>query len=519
MLRLLRPPTTRDPNRAGQRRLVAGFYARLGASIAICFALLSATGYQLIGEQLGSASTQGYTAEHASGAVTLSTMARRTHDGSGALEHVHELVAAYAAQTGVREMLVVDERGIVRAAGDPAAVGTRVRDRRVDAALRRSVSYTGRARTGEGLVELIAPLPMAIGRSGSTARPFAFVARRDARPLEDALAALRRTLVIVALLAMAGGSALFWLVSGRQLLRSHRIALQARRRATGSPTCPTSAPSSDELPRDGRRRPRATASRSRSIAARPRRLQVPQRPPRPPARRRAAATRVAGVLRGGRAGDRAYRIGGDEFALLLPRTDARRARGRRAAPDRARCSDAGVVGEHRASATLRRGAGGRRAAAPRPTPRCTTPSGAAAARVAHFDDDPRRGRDHDRRARSDAVRRLLDEGGVDARSSSRSGTCAAATLLGIEALDPTATRPTASTGPARGVRPRRADRARPRARRAVRRAARCTPPRELPARRAAVHQPLAADARPRREDDDWLLRRRRARRPRARDAS
>ena len=374
MLRLLRPPTTRDPNRAGQRRLVAGFYARLGASIAICFALLSATGYQLIGEQLEQRLTEGYTAEHASGAVTLSTMARRTHDGSGALEHVHELVAAYAAQTGVREMLVVDERGIVRAAGDPAAVGTRVRDRRVDAALRRSVSYTGRARTGEGLVELIAPLPMAIGRSGSTARPFAFVARRDARPLEDALAALRRTLVIVALLAMAGGSALFWLVSGRQLLRSHRIALQRADR-DGLTDLPNHRAFRDALMRDIGVATRHDEPLALALIDLDDFKFINDRHGHPHGD--ALLRRVSTALRGVRIGDRAYRLGGDEFALLLPRTDPAGGRARGPAPDprAGRRRDLGQRRARRAHAPRRRPT----RCWPRPTPRCTTPSGAAAA--------------------------------------------------------------------------------------------------------------------------------------------
>jgi EAL domain-containing protein (putative c-di-GMP-specific phosphodiesterase class I) len=60
-------------------------------------------------------------------------------------------------------------------------------------------------------------------------------------------------------------------------------------------------------------------------AARPRSLQADQRPLRPP-QGDELLRRVAGVLRDGRSADRGYRIGGDEFALILPNTDEQGAR-------------------------------------------------------------------------------------------------------------------------------------------------------------------------------------------------
>ena len=56
---------------------------------------------------------------------------------------------------------------------------------------------------------------------------------------------------------------------------------------------------------------------------RPRRLQADQRRPRPRGRRRPAARHAATTMAGYlRRSDRAFRIGGDEFAIIMPGTDA-----------------------------------------------------------------------------------------------------------------------------------------------------------------------------------------------------
>jgi diguanylate cyclase (GGDEF)-like protein len=321
--RLLSRTAATGATRVDQRRLVAGFYARLGASIVVTFSLLSAAGYVLIGEQLERRRIDGFGIEHAAEAQTLATTAKRTVDGAEAINQLHELVTAFAAQPGVREMLVIDERGVVRIAADMSLVGTRVRDRRVDAALRRAESFTGRSNSGERLVELIAPLDLPAGRTAFASRRFAFVARRDARRLDETLATLRRTLVIVAVLAMVSGSAMFWLVGGRQLLHSHRIALQRADR-DGLTDLPNHRAFREALMRDIGVATRHDEPLALALIDLDDFKFINDRHGHPHGD--ALLRRVSAALRGVRIGDRAYRLGGDEFALLLPRANPAGAR-------------------------------------------------------------------------------------------------------------------------------------------------------------------------------------------------
>jgi diguanylate cyclase (GGDEF)-like protein len=111
------------------------------------------------------------------------------------------------------------------------------------------------------------------------------------------------------------GGAVFYLVGGRRLMRSHRIALQRATR-DGLTDLPNQRAFQDEF---------AEAVVSARRYGDPLALVVldvddfklvNDRRGHPHADE--LLQRVAGVLREGRVGDRGYRIGGDEFAMLLP---------------------------------------------------------------------------------------------------------------------------------------------------------------------------------------------------------
>jgi diguanylate cyclase (GGDEF)-like protein len=134
---------------------------------------------------------------------------------------------------------------------------------------------------------------------------------------------VRTILAAVWLLALLGGGAVFYLVGGRRLVRDHRMVL---RRATrdGLTDLPNQRAFQDEFPQ-------AVASATRyqepfSLA----RLDIDDfkgindRHGHPHGD--VVLKRVAEVLRATRPGDRPYRTGGDEFALMLAHTDARGAR-------------------------------------------------------------------------------------------------------------------------------------------------------------------------------------------------
>ena len=148
-------------------------------------------------------------------------------------------------------------------------------------------------------------------------------AQADDNAFFDAeLAKVRRSLALIGLLGLLGGGVVFYLVGGRGLTRSHRFALE-RATLDGLTDLPNQRAFQDDLERAA-----ALAARHGEAFA----LAVMDIDDFKFLNDRHGhrhgdelLLRVAKLLRGGRASDSAFRIGGDEFALLMPRTDGARA--------------------------------------------------------------------------------------------------------------------------------------------------------------------------------------------------
>jgi len=308
---ILRRRTTQGP----QER----FGARLLLAILLTLSLIGALGYELMAHQLRQNQIADYAAGQRADVRSFEAVGREDAETAArtAMEH---LVAAIARRHGVIEARLLDGRSIV-VASDTAgvSVGRRDSDPRIAAALAHGVSYAGVEADPERDsrdFEFVAPVQLPGGRH-------VLEVGYDHAFLDADLAGLRHTLVVIGLLALFGGTAVFYLVGGRMLLRSHRIALQRATR-DGLTDLPNHRAFQDEFPR--------------AVAA-ARRFQEPlaivvfdlddfkfinDRHGHPHGD--AILRRVAGVLAAGRTEDRAFRVGGDEFAMLLPHTDGEGAR-------------------------------------------------------------------------------------------------------------------------------------------------------------------------------------------------
>ncbi len=384
---------------AAGRRRGTGFGSRLLLAVLVTLAAVGAVGYFSIAHQLRRSQIAGYASAQRADVRGFEAIGRRGATTSSTVATIDPLLDAIAQRPGTLETLLIDPRSVVVASGNaPALVGRRDSDRRIEGALRDGTSYAGLeadpGRDGRDF-EFVAPVHLPAGR-------YVFEVGYDHRVLDADLRDVRRTLALIGLLALIGGAGIFYLVGGRTLLRSHRIALQRATR-DGLTDLPNHRAFQDEFPR-------AVASATR--------YQEPlavividlddfkllnDRHGHPHGD--AVLRRVADVLRTGRVEDRAYRVGGDEFVMLLPHTDGDGARTIAARLARA-LSVSGVIVSMGVS-DLRRGQSAEdlRAEADAALYEAKRRGGH---RVAHFDEI----RDQAviiTSARTDLVRRLIDE--------------------------------------------------------------------------------------------------------------
>jgi diguanylate cyclase (GGDEF)-like protein len=316
-LALLRHPhRLRLEGRARAEDGSAGAFAiRLLVTVVLTFALVGLAGYVLLERTLAHRQITDYAATQRGDARAIEHEADKATSPAEALVEIDHLLDGVAQRQGILEALLVDPRHVVVAANKPALEGRTDRGSKVAAALRNGTSYAGHEHDrGEQArnFEFVVPVNLPSGR-------YAYNVVYDHRVYDAQLGEVRLILGLIALFGLIGGGGVFYVVGGRRLMRDHRMVL-GRATRDGLTDLPNQRAFQDEFPDAV-----AAAARYQDPLALIL-LDVDDfklANDRHGHQHGDSLLRVlAGVLRSGRPGDRAYRIGGDEFALLLAHTDA-----------------------------------------------------------------------------------------------------------------------------------------------------------------------------------------------------
>ncbi len=298
----------------------AGFRARLFAGLLVTLVAVGAVQYFFLADDQENQVALDERMVVRADAMALARFYTATTPGEVPLNAVNRYLRSIAARPGNDSAKLVDGNGTTIASGKALGVGALEKDPHVRATLRRGSTYSGRARDyargSDGHLLYSAPVNLPRGRH-------ALVVTQRRQIVDDRVADLQRTLMLILLGGVALAVPTFYLVGGRSLVRLHRAALERATR-DGLTDLGNHRAFQEELERAV-----ALAQRHGDELA----LAVFDLDDFKFENDRYGHSHgdrllgnAAAVLGQGRTEDRAFRIGGDEFALLLPRTSKHAAR-------------------------------------------------------------------------------------------------------------------------------------------------------------------------------------------------
>jgi diguanylate cyclase (GGDEF)-like protein len=298
------------------------FELRLAATLAVSLAAVLGAIQIVTADALTDELIKSDATHHAADARAVEAAYAQAPEGDRPIDEAAEVVRTMARRPGVASVALVDERRVVVAASDPASLGEREENPYFDAALRHGRSFAGReseeddAEERSSRLEFVVPL-----RLGG--RPFAIEVDESGREHDAQLGEVRRVTTVVCGLGLLLAFTLFYLLGGRSLSRRHRSVLK---RATQDPL--TELGNHRAFQEELQRAQSFAARREEPFAVALVDLDdfkfINDR--RGHRHGDEVLVEVARVLNSGRPEDRAFRIGGDEFAVLFQSTDGAGAR-------------------------------------------------------------------------------------------------------------------------------------------------------------------------------------------------
>jgi diguanylate cyclase (GGDEF)-like protein len=291
---------------------------RLLLALAVALALVFAGAYLLITSAMRTDQIDSYAQVALADGRGFEELAR-TRPAAVAIREIDELLDAIGSRPGsVEAGLIAPNRRIV-ATSNEATLGSVDADPHTTRALDKGVATSGQEEDpGEESAnfEFIRPVEFPGGR-------YALEITYNADNFEAQRADVKQILLLVMVAAVVAVAGLFYLLGGRSLLRNHRLAL-ARATRDGLTDLPNHRAFQDELTQATALAERNQVPMALALLDLDHFKLVNDRHGHPEGDE--LLRRVASILREGRAGDRSYRIGGDEFAVLLSHTDEEGAR-------------------------------------------------------------------------------------------------------------------------------------------------------------------------------------------------
>jgi diguanylate cyclase (GGDEF)-like protein len=298
---------------ARQRVTALPFGLRLFGALLVSLTLVGAISYELISHRLHDNQLDDYAEAVAADAASFEKLARQG-PVAGHLREIDNALKALAGRPAAEEAVLIGPDGRVAAAPLASQLGKLHLDPRVRAALGEAESYAGsEVHPGQESdhFELVGPVELPDGR-------YALEMSFNRSQVEGHLNSIETVLLTVGGGGVLCVLALFYLLGGRTLLRSHRLALQRSTR-DGLTDLPNQRAFQADLTQAVAASQRHGDPFALAVFDVDQFKLINDRKGHPAGD--AVLCQIAEVIRAGRTSDRGYRIGGDEFALLLTGTD------------------------------------------------------------------------------------------------------------------------------------------------------------------------------------------------------